>query len=497
MPGKTRTFLAPPKSGDKAAQADALLDGRYRIDHLLGEGGMGAVYLASHVGLGRQVAIKFLHADLISREEVVGRFYREAQAAAAIRHKNIIEVFDVGMSPKGEPFLVMEFLEGESLAGLLKRVGPLDLAAACAVMEPVLQALQVAHRKGIVHRDLKPDNIFLAHQHGEPPVVKIIDFGISKFTQGELDKWRTKTGSVMGTPAYMSPEQARGSAGLDHRTDIYSMGTILFEMLTGALPFAGTNFAEYLSAMLVDEPRAPQSVYADFPVAAEPVLRKALAKNPDQRFQNATEMLEGLTALPGYDAHPERLSLFASTIEIRGFAAGDLGQALSRPGRLPGDKSSPSQIADESTAVRGARLWGWGVVGAVVLALLVAGLAIWLRKPSKVLAPPAPIAVQPVAPVAAPPVPSPPPTPVSQPTAANEPAQAARSPANNEAPLSAASGKKSKKKARLGIAEWPAPKNLSVGASAAPPAVDPAAGKHGDKKLRKGTRGTEMSEDFE
>jgi hypothetical protein len=249
--------------------------------------------------------------------------------------------------------------------------------------------------------------------------------------------------------------------------------------------------------MLVDEPRAPQSVYADFPGAAEPVLRKALAKNPDQRFQNATEMLEGLTALPGYDAHPERLSLFASTIEIRGFAAGDLGQALSRPGRLPGDKSSPSQIADESTAVRGARLWGWGVVGAVVLALLVAGLALWLRKPSKVLAPPAPMAVQPVAPVAAPPVPSPPLVP--QAAAANEPAppQAASAPATNEAQPSAASGKKSKKKSRLGIADGPAYRDLAVGAAAAPAAVEPATGKHGDKKLRKGTRGTEMSEDFE
>jgi serine/threonine protein kinase len=499
MPGKTRTFLAPPNPADKAAQADALLDGRYRIDRLLGEGGMGSVYLASHVGLGRQVAIKFLHSDLISREDVVGRFYREAQAAAAIRHKNIIEVFDVGMSAKGEPFLVMEYLEGESLAGLLKRVGPLSLGDACAVMEPVLQALQVAHRKGIVHRDLKPDNIFLAYQQGEPPVVKIIDFGISKFTQGELDKWRTKTGSVMGTPAYMSPEQARASAGLDHRTDLYSMGTILFEMLTGALPFAGTNFAEYLSAMLVDEPRAPQSVYADFPVEAEPVLRKALAKNPDQRFQNATEMLDELKALPGYDAQQERLALLASTIEIRGFAAGDLGQALSRPGRLAGDKSTPSQLADESTAATGPRLWRWGVLGAVVLAVLVAGLALWLRKPSKVLAPPTPIVAQPapVAPVA--PVFSPPPAPppVPQPAAASEPPQAASAPTSNETQPSVVSGKKLKRKARLEIADWPAPKGSPVGAAAAPAAVDPAAGKHGDKKLRKGTRGTEMSEDFE
>jgi serine/threonine-protein kinase len=254
MSGKTRSFLLPAKPAKKSAEGGALLDGRYRIVRLLGEGGMGSVYLASHVGLGRDVAIKFLHADLASRDEMVGRFHREAQAAAAIRHKNIIEVFDVGMSPQGEPFLVMEYLEGESLAGLLKRAGPLNLGAACAVMEPTLQALQAAHRKGIIHRDLKPDNIFLAHQQGEPPVVKIIDFGISKFTQCALDKWRTKTGSILGTPAYMSPEQARGSAGLDHRTDIYSMGTIFFEMLTGALPFAGNNFAEYLSAMLIEDP---------------------------------------------------------------------------------------------------------------------------------------------------------------------------------------------------------------------------------------------------
>jgi len=178
----------------------------------------------------------------------------------------------------------MEYLEGESLAGLLKRVGPLNLGAACAVMEPALQALQAAHRKGIVHRDLKPDNIFLAYQEGEPPVVKIIDFGISKFTQSDPDKWRTRTGAVMGTPAYMSPEQARGSASLDHRTDLYSMGRS-FEMLTGALPYAGTNFAEYLSAMLVDDPRAPQSVYADFPVEQSPWCSRPWTRIPTSAFR--------------------------------------------------------------------------------------------------------------------------------------------------------------------------------------------------------------------
>jgi serine/threonine-protein kinase len=489
MSGKTRTFLLPARRADKAAETGALLDGRYRIVRLLGEGGMGSVYLASHVGLGRDVAIKFLHAELVSRDEVVGRFYREAQAAAAIRHKNIIEVFDVGVSPQGEPFLVMEYLEGESLAGLLKRVGPLNLGAACAVMEPVLQALHAAHRKGIIHRDLKPDNIFLAYQQGEPPVVKIIDFGISKFAQGEFDKWRTKTGSVMGTPAYMSPEQARGSAGLDHRTDIYSMGTILFEMLTGALPFAGSNFAEYLSAMLIDDPRAPQSVCAGFPAEAEPLVRKALAKNPDQRFQNAAEMLEALTALPSFDARQERLTLLASTIEIRGFAAGDLGQALSAPGRLADDKPVSSRFRGAATAVLGAGPWRWVILG-VALAAGAAAAVLWSSKTSRAPAPNAPITAQPapIVPVAPPPASSPPSPPaalpVSPPAPPSEPAPSPRAegaPASDEA---AASEKKTKKRPRPATTDVPA-------------AVEPTAGKRVDKKLRKGTRGTEMSEDFE
>jgi serine/threonine-protein kinase len=489
MSGKTRTFLLPARRADKAAETGALLDGRYRIVRLLGEGGMGSVYLASHVGLGRDVAIKFLHAELVSRDEVVGRFYREAQAAAAIRHKNIIEVFDVGVSPQGEPFLVMEYLEGESLAGLLKRVGPLNLGAACAVMEPVLQALHAAHRKGIIHRDLKPDNIFLAYQQGEPPVVKIIDFGISKFAQGEFDKWRTKTGSVMGTPAYMSPEQARGSAGLDHRTDIYSMGTILFEMLTGALPFAGSNFAEYLSAMLIDDPRAPQSVCAGFPAEAEPLVRKALAKNPDQRFQNAAEMLEALTALPSFDARQERLTLLASTIEIRGFAAGDLGQALSAPGRLADDKPVSSRFRGAATAVLGAGPWRWVILG-VALAAGAAAAVLWSSKSSRAPAPNAPITAQPapIVPVAPPPASSPPSPPaalpVSPPAPPSEPAPSPRAegaPASDEA---AASEKKTKKRPRPATTDVPA-------------AVEPTAGKRVDKKLRKGTRGTEMSEDFE
>jgi serine/threonine-protein kinase len=301
----------------------------------------------------------------------------------------------------------------------------------------------------------------------------------------------------MGTPAYMSPEQARGSTGLDHRTDIYSMGTILFEMLTGVLPFAGNNFAEYLSAMLIDDPRAPQSVCAGFPPEVEPLVRKALAKNPEQRFQNAAEMLEALTSLPSFDARAERLTLLASTIEVRGFAAGDLGQALSAPGRLADERPVSSGFRGAATAVIGSGPWRWVVLG-VVLAAVSAGAALWLRRPSKAPAPIAPIASQPVlpSPGLAPSPPSPPAAPpvVPPPAPPSEPAplpRAESTPTGNEA---VANDKKSKKKSRPGSAGRSTSGALPAGAA---DALDTSAGKRGDKKLRKGTRGTEMSEDFE
>ena len=270
--GKTGAMQAPTQEDER----DLLLDKRYRIIRLLGEGGMGSVHLAEHVGLNKRVAVKFLHLELAGQEDVVKRFEQEARVAASIRHKNIIEVYDVGLSADGDPFLVMEYLEGESLSSLMKRTGPMDVGAACAVMEPTLLALAAANRQGIIHRDLKPEHIFLAHSPDEPPVVKIIDFGLSKITTSSPDMSCTQTGSILGTPAYMSPEQARGGPNIDHRTDLYSMGTILFELLTGALPYAGQNFTEFFANLLTEEPRSPSDIYPAFPMEAEPILRKAL-----------------------------------------------------------------------------------------------------------------------------------------------------------------------------------------------------------------------------
>ena len=244
-------------------------------------------------------------------------------------------------------------------------------------------------------------------------------------------------------------------------------------------------------------------MYADFPVEAEPLVRKALAKNPDQRFQNAAEMLEALTMLPSYDAGKERLSLLASTLEVRGFAAGDLGQALSKSSKLTSDKATPSRLRSASTALTRAGAWRW-VVALGVLAVLVAGMAVWLRKPTKAPLPSPPVTSQPVPnlPVAPAPVPSPQPAPppAPQPTPPSEPAPAPRAasvPADNDTKPSVASEKKSKKKARSGITGQPVQFAVPEGAAVTPAAVDPNAAKHGDKKLRKGNRGTEMSEEFE
>ncbi len=306
------------------------LDGRYCVERLLGKGGMGAVYLGRHLVIGREVAIKFLHAELAADEDVVKRFYREAQAAAAIRHKNIIDVLDVGVAPEGEPYLVMEYLEGEDLASMIKRVGSFDLATACGILEPVLLALAAAHEKGIIHRDLKPENIFLAQFDNEPTTIKLIDFGISKFVQAGDKSRLTQTGMLLGTPAYMSPEQAKGGgAAVDTRTDIYAMGVILYEMLTGALPFKGEHYNELLINVLTEPPISPRDANPMFPVEAEDLVMKTLSKVPDERPRGATDMLDRLRRLKAFEKRSEGLTLLTSGIKKRNFAGGNLGKSIS------------------------------------------------------------------------------------------------------------------------------------------------------------------------
>jgi eukaryotic-like serine/threonine-protein kinase len=271
----------------------------YKITRKLGEGGMGEVYLAEHRYIARRAAIKFLLRELSSSESVVNRFFTEARAASLIQHPGIIEVQDCGIHTDGRAYMVMEFLNGESVRGYLDRAGKLtsDPEAALAICAQVAGALAAAHAQSIVHRDLKPDNIFLhlpAGRQPAAPVVKVLDFGIAKLLGGGAAGTNTRTGNLLGTPLYMSPEQCRGAGEIDSRSDIYSFGCIMFELLCGRPPFVYEGLGELIYAHISQPPPDPVGVSP----AAREILLACLAKDPKQRPQTM-DALGGMLASAG------------------------------------------------------------------------------------------------------------------------------------------------------------------------------------------------------
>jgi serine/threonine protein kinase len=271
--------------------------GNYRAISLLGEGGMGAVYLAEHPAIGRRVAVKVLHKNYVRDENLLTRFLNEARAANAIRHPNIIEILDSGTIADGTPFLVMELLEGESLGARIRRVGALPLKTAVDFCYQTASALGAAHKKGIVHRDLKPDNLYIvADPHdAEREWIKVLDFGIAKLQQGSAnDSVKTRTGTLMGTPIYMSPEQCRGTRTVDHRSDIYSLGIIFFEMMCGQPPFVSEGFGELVNMHLNVAPPAPSSQNPNVSPTLDAIVLKMLSKNPEDRFADMSEVQAAL-----------------------------------------------------------------------------------------------------------------------------------------------------------------------------------------------------------
>jgi serine/threonine-protein kinase len=260
-----------------------LLDGKYLIERILGKGGMGAVYLAENVQIGRKVAIKVLHADLAVDDQLVARFRMEARAAAAIGHPGIVDVLDMGRSD-GAEFIVMERLEGETLAQRIRARGALPAEEAIPIVIEALDALAAAHDKGIIHRDLKPDNLFLVERPAR--VVKILDFGISKF-QDAGDMLLTTTGAVMGTPLYMSPEQARGAKDVTHLADLYAMGAILYEALSGRPPFTGSTYNEVIANVLMEPHPSLATTLPRMSADLSGVVDALLAKSPADRPQQA------------------------------------------------------------------------------------------------------------------------------------------------------------------------------------------------------------------
>jgi eukaryotic-like serine/threonine-protein kinase len=369
-----------------------LMGQKYRVDGVLGWGGMGVVLRATHLELDAPVAIKVLHDELAQREEVVDRLLFEARAAARLRSRHIVRVSDVGRLESGAPYIVMELLEGADLASILWERGALQVNEAVDYIIQACEGLAEAHAFGLVHRDLKPENLFIASTP-EGDVLKILDFGISKAVEGSLSctprATVTSADNAVGSPYYMSPEQMRASRDVDARADIWSLGAILFELLTGRCPFESDSIPTLCAQVLRDEPASVRAFASDVPAELALIVDLCLRKNANERFQHVEELASALSAFlkngaeAGTDANWRR----ASRIKLRsGRASAARIQALARVNAMAPPPPGPSRRVRRS-----------------VLATVILGGALSLSQASKnpsSMAPGLPLAVADVAPTA-------------------------------------------------------------------------------------------------
>ena len=268
--------------------------GKYRVDRLIGRGGMGAVFQATNLAIGKRVALKFLDHEAAANREASQRFQREAEAAGMAESAHIVQIFDSGVTDAGLPFLVMELLTGEDLRTRLRREQRLSVGSALRIVSQVLRALMRAHEAGIVHRDLKPDNVFLCARDDDPSFVKIVDFGISKVARVRMADTLTRRGTVLGTAFYMSPEQAQSFADIDGRTDLFSVGAILFEMLTGKPPHVARTYEAVLIAICTHDAPDVRASAPEVPEAVAQLIGRALKRERNERFQSAEEFLAAI-----------------------------------------------------------------------------------------------------------------------------------------------------------------------------------------------------------
>jgi serine/threonine-protein kinase len=368
-----------------------VVDGKYRITRLIGTGGMGAVYEGENLLIRRRVAIKVLHTDTSTSGDAIRRFEREAQAAGEIGNDHILEVLDLGSLPNGDRFMVMEYLDGETLATRIERHGRLTPQQVAPIARQFLTALVSAHAAGIIHRDLKPENIFiLRSKAGRPDFVKLIDFGISKFSRPfkEGEHRMTRANAVLGTPCYMSPEQARGASETDVRSDIYSCGVILFESVTGRLPFEGDSFNDLMFKIALSDAPSPLQFVPSLDPAFAWIISHALARDPNVRFASAQEFADALDEwmrrnslvessgiVPGGDAYPsqDRIASQASTL-----AVGEV-DAVPLPKRSIADSWSRSRGETPTGHTRRRRGAFLAVSSLIGLAIVCVGIAFLVR----------------------------------------------------------------------------------------------------------------------
>jgi eukaryotic-like serine/threonine-protein kinase len=437
-----------------------VLAGKYRVDRVLGAGGMGVVVEATHLQLDERVALKFMLPEALADAEVAGRFLREARLAVKLKSEHVAKVMDVGTLDSGSPYIVMEFLEGTDLNHLLEKHGPLPFADVAEYVIQACDAIAEAHALGIVHRDLKPANLFLTRRADGAPLVKVLDFGISKANQlGEASGTVTRTSTMMGSPYFMSPEQMRSAKDVDARSDVWSMGVVLYQLLTARLPFESDTLGGIMAAVLQDDPSMLSTYRPDVPHAFEAIVRRCLQRDPRARAASVGEIAMSLAPYA-----PARAKAIADrVVALAGAGMGHGTQILPSPlAGAPVLGSGPITAPPSSTPVLGAAPITdpgvsltpapsrKGATGLVAGALILGALAVffWQRSaPGPATdpvrhAPPveAPTAAVTAAPVetAAPTVVSPPSGPQPEVTAAVSTAPATRAPAPGHAHAPAA-----------------------------------------------------------
>jgi serine/threonine protein kinase len=368
--------------------------GSYRVVKPLGKGGMGAVYLAEHPMIGSRVAIKFLHPQYATDEKIVDRFLAEARAVNVIGHDNILKILDLSVTEDNRHYFVMEFLHGRALQDLVKPDVPVGLDVTGSILLQTCEALQAAHDHKIIHRDLKPDNIYLIVHKGRKNFVKVVDFGIAKVTddQGE-STGKTQTGMVMGTPAYMSPEQAGGMGNrIDARSDIYSLGCMMYQMATGKLPFPGSSFGEVLIGHLQLMPPEPRSLRPEISEEYQAIIMKCLAKSQDDRYQTMRELhdavgacmdAEGITReLPIADPKEVELAQGPKSLTAPKTQARASKPTVARPRTAPGQQTRAAPAATQMLQpapppARSNTVVYVGIIAGVFVVLGTVGVLVW------------------------------------------------------------------------------------------------------------------------
>jgi serine/threonine-protein kinase len=396
------------------------IDGRYRCLRVLGQGGMGAVYEAEHTGTGRRVAVKVIHADMVKKTEMVLRFHREARVAGSIETPHIVQVLDTGTDPTtGTVYMVMEFLRGEDMQQLIRRVGKVPSLVALRLIAQACVGLGKAHAASVLHRDIKPANLFLSMAEGGPVTVKVVDFGIAKImvdVGGDEEHALTRTGGLLGSPLYMSPEQAMSRKTIDQRADVWSLGVVLYEALSGRVPHLADSLGELIMA-ICGQPVPPiQSVAPWVPSEVAAIVHGALTPDPNLRYPSMAALLEAIQAVTGarsaIDASelvplgaaeqavvaPSPLALsgqssFVQTAGVAASTASGLG-ASTTPGQ-----STLSVPQEASPPARKPRIWVVPAFGAMIVVGGLAGYQLTERKaagapdPALVVASTAPVAV--------------------------------------------------------------------------------------------------------